>query len=246
MPCGTSSASSHTGMGISPRPCALPSALPSTRDTWACETLEALARGLLCACWCSNYSSALSTAVNDPCIRMVYLEAGNFSKLSAATLPCSSQSVHQENCYHRGYGQCSALSARQQERGWGLPVYWSRLTGDLPARGAPPLTISFTLPPSRSRTLLNTSLSNSGVACMPTPSLHASVSTSNPQCHTSMTCSSSSSAPACQWPLTSCMTPAVKRAYIYAIAASGSGQKSAAAAGISTYCPAKALQLAES
>ncbi len=34
-----------------------------------------------------------------------------------------------------------------------------------PARGAPPLTIIFTLPPRRSFTLLNTSLSNSGVAC---------------------------------------------------------------------------------
>ena len=156
-------------------------------------------------------------------------------------------------------------------------MWWSGRAGDSPARGAPPLTISFTLPPSRSRTLLNTSLSNSGVAwmriplshassaqlltllntglsnsgvvCMHTSPLHASVSTSNPQCHPFITCSSSSSsssAPACQWPLTSCVTPAVKRAYTYAIAASGSGQESAAAAGISTYCPARALQLAGS
>ena len=39
--------------------------------------------------------------------------------------------------------------------------------GDTPAKGAPPLTMIFTLPPSRSFTLLKTILSNKGVACMP-------------------------------------------------------------------------------
>ena len=136
-------------------------------------------------------SSAVSTVVKDPCICLPSLESGlppAREELCAAH-PGLRRSLHavrrQEECYYSSCGQPLTLPGREQGRGWGLPVCRSGLTSGSPARGAPPLTISLTLPPSRSRILLNTSQSNSGVACVQTPSFHTLICTITPHCRLS-------------------------------------------------------------